>query len=119
MGTVAKSKQALMINSQALDTQVSYSKKEQQMQYDLSISAIETSYIKIKSAKSALVSATSAFETISKKYDAGIVDNVVYLDALSSQTSAKALYETSLNDLEVAYASYYYYAGKNIEEFLQ
>ncbi len=118
-GTVAKSKEAVMINSQALDTQVSYSKKEQQMQYDLSISAIETSYIKIKSAKSALIAASSAFKTISKKYNAGIVDNIVYLDALSSQTSAKALYETSINDLEVAYASYYYYAGKNIEEFLQ
>ncbi len=119
MGTVAKSKQALIINSQALNREVAYSKKEQQMQYDLALSAIETSYIKIKSASSALVSATSAFKTISKKYDAGIVDNVVYLDALSAQTSAKALYETSINDLEVAYASYYYYAGKNIEEFLQ
>ncbi len=118
-GVIAKSKEALMINSQVLNTEVSYNKKVQEMQYDLAISRIKTSVIKIKSAKSALVSANSAFETISKKYDAGIVDNVVYLDALSSQTSAKALYETSLNDLEVAYASYYYYAGKNIEEFLQ
>ncbi|WP_373003599.1 TolC family protein [Sulfurimonas sp.] len=118
-GTVAKSKQALMINSQALNTQVSYFKKEQAMRYELALSAIDTSHIKIKSAKSALVAATSAFKTISKKYDAGIVDNVVYLDALSSQTEAKALYETSVNDLEIAYAAYYYYAGKNIEEFLQ
>jgi len=118
-GTVAKSKQAIMINSQALNTQVSYSKKEQLMKYELALSAIDTSQIKIKSAKSALVSATSAFKTISKKYDAGIVDNVVYLDALTSQTEAKALYETSVNDLEIAYAAYYYYAGKNIEEFLQ
>ncbi|EDZ61615.1 efflux system, outer membrane component [Sulfurimonas gotlandica GD1] len=118
-GTVAKSKQALIINSQALNTQVSYFKKEQAMRYDLALSAIETSNIKIKSAKSALVSATSAFKTISKKYDAGIVDNIVYLDALSSQTEAKALYETSMNDLEIAYAAYYYYAGKKIEEFLK
>jgi len=118
-GTVAKSKQAIMINSQALNTQVAYSKKEQAMRYDLALSAIDTSYIKIKSAKSALVAATSAFKTISKKYDAGIVDNIVYLDALTSQTEAKALHETSLNDLQIAYAAYYYYAGKNIEEFLQ
>ena len=116
---VLKSKQALMIKSQALNTQVIYSKKEQQVYYDLALSRIETSKIKIKSASSALISAMSAFKTIGKKYDAGIVDNVVYLDALSSQTSAKALYETSLNDLEIAYATYYYYAGKNIEEFLQ
>ena len=118
-GTIAKNKEILQINSQALSTQVSYSKKEQIMQYELALSRINTNKIKIKSAKSALVSATSAFETISKKYDAGIVDNVVYLDALSSQTGAKALYKKSLNDLEIAYATYYYYAGKNIEEFLQ
>ena len=118
-GTIAKNKQAYIVNSQALNTQVAYKKREQEMQYDLAIFTIKTSNIKIISAKSALISATSAFETISKKYDAGIVDNVVYLDALSSKTNAKALYETSLNDLEIAYASYYYYAGKNIEEFLK
>lgn len=118
-GSVAKTKQAIIINSQALSSQVAYLTKEQQMQYELAIIRIQTTKAKIKSASSALVAATSAFKTISKKYDARIVDNVVYLDALSSQTSAKALYETSLNDLEIAYATYYYYAGKNIEEFIQ
>ncbi len=118
-GTLSKTKEALLSNTQALNTQVIYATKEQKMQYDLALARIQTSTIKIRSAKSALVSATSAFKTISKKYDAGIADNVVYLDALSSQTNAKALYETSLNDLEVAYAIYYYYAGKNLEEFLQ
>ncbi|MEA3522873.1 MAG: TolC family protein, partial [Campylobacterota bacterium] len=118
-GTLSKTKEALLSNSQALNTQVAYETKEQEMQYKLAISRIQTNTIKIKSASSALTAASSAFKTISKKYDAGIVDNVVYLDALSSQTAAKALYETSLNDLEVAYAFYYFYAGKNIEEFLQ
>lgn len=118
-GSVAKTKQAIIINSQALSSQVAYLTKEQQMQYELAIIRIQTTKAKIKSASSALLAATSAFKTISKKYDARIVDNVVYLDALSSQTSAKALYETSLNDLEIAYATYYYYAGKNIEEFIQ
>ena len=117
--SVSKSKQAIMINSQSLNTQVSYFKKEQEMRYKLSIAAIKTNKLKIKSASSALTSASSAFETISKKYDAGIVDNITYLDALTSQTKAKALYETSLNDLEIAYATYYFYAGKNIEEFLE
>jgi len=119
MGSVLKSKESILISSQALSTQLSYSKKEQTMFYELALEAIEIGRVKIKSAKSALVSAQSAFVTISKKYDAGIVDNIVYLDALTSQTEAKALYERALNDLEIAYASYYYYAGKNIEEFLR
>ncbi|MEA1891508.1 MAG: TolC family protein [Campylobacterota bacterium] len=117
-GIAVKNKEALLIEAQALNTQLSYSKKEQKMQFDLSLSRIKTAFIKIKSASSALVSADSAFEIINKKYDAGIVDNVVYLDALSSQTTAKALYKKSLNDLEIAYATYYYYAGKNLKEFL-
>ena len=119
MGTISKSKQVIMINSQALNSQIAYIKKEQKMQHDLAIIRIKTSDVKIKSALSALKSAKSAFKTITKKYNAGIVDNIVYLDALTSLTDASALYESSLNDLEIAYAIYYYYAGKNIEEFIK
>jgi outer membrane protein TolC len=119
MGHITKAKEAIIINSQAINSQVAYFKKFQKMEYDVAMSRIKTAKIKIKSASSALLSATSAFNTITKKYNARIVDNVVYLDALASKTAAKAQYEKSLNDLEVAYAIYYYYAGKNIEEFLE
>ncbi len=118
-GTLSDAKQAVLLNSYALKSQVAYKTKEQKMQYDLALFRIETSEIKIKSAKSALVAATSAFGTINEKYNVGIVDYVVYLNALSAKTGAKALYETSLNELEVAYASYYYYSGKNLEEFIK
>jgi outer membrane protein len=118
-GMVKESKQALEFNAQALSQQIEYKNDEQKMNYEIARATIDTNKIKIKSAKSALVAASSAYETIEKKYNAGIVDNVAYLDALAAQTSAAALYETSLNDLEIAYAFYYYYSGKNIEEFLQ
>ena len=118
-GSMSKNKQAIMINSKALNSQIDYKAKEQGMLFDLSISRINTSKLKIKSALSALESASSAYLTIDEKYKAGIVDNVAYLDALSVKTNATALYKRSLNDLEVAYAIYYYYAGKNIEEFIK
>ena len=114
-----ESKQVLSLNSQALKEQVKYKSKEQKLEYELSIARIDTSKIKIKSAKSALTSAQSAYETIEKKYKAGIADYIVYLDALSTKTNARALYESSLNDLEVAYAIYYYQAGKNLEEYIK
>lgn len=114
-----ESKQVLTLSSQALEEQVKYKSKEQKIEYELALSRIETSKIKIKSAKSALVSADSAFVTVEKKYKAGIVDYIVYLDSLSNKTNAKAMYETSLNDLEVAYAIYYYYSGKNLEEYIR
>ena len=118
-GRLSKTKEALKLNAAALQSQIEYKTKEQKMRYALAVARIETAKLKIKSAKSALNAATSAFETIEKKYNAGIVDYIVYLDALTKKTSSKALYASSLNDLEVAYATYYYYSGKNILEELQ
>ena len=118
-GERKKSQEALKLNAQALQSQILYKTKEQKVQYELAQARISTVKLKIKSAKSALKAAVSAFITIEKKYNAGIVDYIVYLDALTKKTTAKALYEKSLNDLEVAYASYYYYSGKNIQEELQ
>lgn len=117
--SASESKQVLTLSSQALEEQVKYKSKEQKMEYELALSRIETSKIKIKSAKSALVSADSAFVTVEKKYKAGIVDYIIYLDSLSNKTNARAMYETSLNDLEIAYAMYYYYSGKNLEEYIK
>jgi len=118
-GAVSKTKQATIINTQALGKQIEYEKEKQDMLFNLSISRIKTNKLKIKSALSALKSAKSAYKTIEQKYKAGIVDNVAYLDALSVKTKALSLYKKSLNDLELAYATYYYDAGKNIEEFIK
>ncbi|DAB29984.1 MAG TPA: transporter [Sulfurimonas sp. UBA12504] len=118
-GVLKESAEALELNARAIDKRIEYKNDEQKMHHELSRERINTNKIKIQSAKSALVAAQSAFETIEKKYQAGILDNVAYLDALAARMDARALYESSLNDLEIAYAFYYYYSGKNIEEFLQ
>ena len=118
-GTIAKKKEAIELNARALQAQINYQIKEQKVQYELARAQIKTAELKIKSSKSALNAASSAFKTIEKKYNAGIVDYIVYLDTLTKKTSSKALYESSLNDLEIAYASYYFYSGKNILEELK
>jgi len=118
-GKIKEQKEAVKLQADALNEQIIYRSKEQQMQLTLAQQRIETNRLKIKSAKSALKAAKSALKTITKKYNAGIVDNVVYLDALSSKTKAKAAYEKSLNDLEIAYALYYYYNNKDLEELVQ
>jgi len=117
--STSQKKQALILTAQSLDNEIVYLSQEQKMLFDLSLSRIKTEKLKIKSASSALKSAKSTFESIEKKYKAGIVDNIAYLDALSVKTDALSLYNKSLNDLEIAYAIYYYYAGKNIEEFIR
>ncbi len=98
---------------------MAYISHKQKVDYEISIARIESIKLKIQSAKSALTSAQSAFKTINEKYNAGIVDYVIYLDALSAKTSASALYERSLCELEIAHALFYYHSGKNLEEFLK
>ncbi len=118
-GTLKEQKEAIKLQAEALNQQIIYKSKEQQMQLELALQRIYTAELNIKSSRSALRAATSALKTITEKYNAGIVDNVVYLDALSSKTQAKATYEKSLNNLEIAYAIYYYYNNKDLEEFIK
>lgn len=117
-GAVGEAKQAVRLSADALNEQIIYQNKEQKMQQSLALNRIETARLNIRSAKSALKASKSALETITKKYNNGIVDNVVYLDALSSKTESKSTYEASLNNLELSYALYYHYNGKKLEEFL-
>jgi len=117
-GAIKESKESLRLKADALAQEVVYKTKEQKMNQELSLQRITTSNLKIKSSKSALKASKSALKTITEKYNTGLVDNVVYLDALSSQTEAKATYEESLNNLEISYALYYFFNAKNIEEFL-
>ncbi len=118
-GTVEKSREAIIASSQALNTQINYLSKEQKVNFEISQEKIKTSKVEISSATSALQAARSAFTTIEEKYNAGIADNVTYLDALASLTNAKALETKALNDMQGAYATYYYYSGKDIKEFLK
>lgn len=117
--SIAKKRESIRVSANALKQQIAYKKSEQDMNYELAKSRISTNKAKIKSAKSALESSLSAYITIEKKYQSGIVDNIAYLDALTRKTSAKALYEKSLNDLEVAYGLFYFYTGKDLQGFIK
>jgi len=117
-GVLGEQKEAIKLQAAALNEQIKYKTKEQNIQIELAKERIKTAQLNIKSSKSALKAAKSALNTITQKYSAGIVDNVVYLDALSSKTEAETLYEQSLNNLEIAYAIYYYYNSKNLLEYL-
>ena len=116
--TVSEKKKSVQLRADAMAHQIAYKTKEQAVQRELAQSRIESAKLNIKSAKSALVASQSALKTITQKYQNSIVDNVVYLNALASQTEAKATYAVAENNLEIAYALYYYYSGKKLEEFL-
>ncbi|MCD6432679.1 MAG: TolC family protein [Sulfurimonas sp.] len=119
MGTISKQKESLLLQKEALQKQIEQYQDQQDVNVELALLKIDTTKAQIQSAKSALESSTIAYETVSKKYSAGVVDYVTYLDSLSVKTNAKAQYEKALNDLQIAYASYYYYTNKNIKDFIK
>ncbi len=118
-GANKKQKQALRLQKQALQEQINYQIAQEKIRYRLSIDTLKTATVNIESAKSAFKSAGSAYETIKAKFDAGIVDQVTYLDALSQKTASKARYQKSLNDYEIAKANYYFTSNKNIKDYIK
>jgi len=118
-GVIKKQKESLLSQKIAIQEQISQLKNEQNINIELALSKINTINAQIKSANSSLIFANSAYKSISEKFDAGSVDNVTFLDALSVKTDAKAQYEKALNDLQIAYATYYFYTNNNIKDFIK
>jgi outer membrane protein len=118
-GEMRKQKEAIMLQKMALEHQIDQDMQTQNIHVRLAFSKIKMIKTQIQSAQSALKSAQSAFETISQKYEVGSVDHVTYLNALTVKTNALWQYQTALNNLQVAYAAYYFYTNNNIQEYVK
>jgi outer membrane protein TolC len=118
-GVNKRQKEAIYLKKQALQEQINHQLLEEKVRYKLAIDRLKTASINIQSAKSAFNSAKSAYKTIKAKFDAGIVDQVTYLDSLSQKTASIARYKKSLNDYEIAKANYYFRSNKNIKGFIK
>lgn len=112
-------KKALLMQQKSLNEEIKQLEQIQETNAQLSLAQIETTKAQIQSAKSSLESAQSAYETVLEKYRVGASDNVAYLDALSVKTQAQALYSQAINNLQVAYAYYYYYTNQEIKEYIK
>jgi outer membrane protein TolC len=118
-GVKKRESEAMKLQAMSLSYQIKYSLKEQKINFKLSKLRISNVKTEIKSAKSSLRAAQKNYNAILKKYNAGIIDNTGYLDALSNLAQAKANYKKALYDLDVAYAIYYFNAGRDIRNFVQ
>ena len=118
-GHIAKQSEAVRLQKMALRAQILQAKREQKMRFKLAGKNLHTLQAKLKSAKSALNAAKSTYVTVRKKFEAGIVDNIAFLDALAQKTLTEARYKETLYDNEIAKSLYYYYAGKEPKEFVR
>lgn len=118
-GKIAKESEAVKYHKLSLLSEIAYRKKEQKMNFRLAERNLKTTMTKIKSSKSALKAAQSTYEVVRKKFEAGLVDNIAFLDALSQRTLAEARYKETVYNYEVRKSIYYYYAGKDPKEFIR
>ncbi len=98
---------------------LAYQKRKINLKYSYSIEALKLAKSRIKSASLRVKSADLTFVAISKKFKAGVIDNIVYLDALSDKYSAVAYLNRVKNDYEIKKAEYYYSAGYSIKEMIK
>ena len=115
----SEQKEAVMAQKRALESQLAYQRKEANADMKLAKRAIERSKKLLKASELSQDASNRTFEIVEKKYKARVVDYVKYLDALTQKTDAQAQYNRALGALEISYASYYYYAGFDIKEYIK
>ena len=118
-GRLRHESEALRYQKLALHAQYTQRIKEQKMHYHLAKRTLHALRVKIQSAKAALKAAESTYRSVMKKFEAGLADEIAYLDALNQKTLAEARYKESLYDYEIAKSKVYYYAGKDPKEFIR
>jgi outer membrane protein TolC len=118
-GKMRKEREALQYQKMALESESQYRIEEQKMHFRLSKTNLKTMQTKLISAYSEMKAAKSTYRAILKKFENGLVDNIAYLDALNNQTLAKARYDETRYDYEIAKSIHYYYAGKDPKEFIE
>jgi outer membrane protein TolC len=114
-----KNKEALQYQKLSLESQKNSMIEMQISDFGLSKKRIEAVSAQLKSTKSSLKASKSTYESIKEQYEAGVVDYLSYLDALDQKIDSLAIYKEALYEYEMAKVLYYYYAGKNIEEYIR
>lgn len=115
----SKEKEALMLQKMKLQSQYAYQKDKAKRELALAFQSLSTAKSSIDAAHARMVAADKTYEYVNKKFQANVVDNVTYLDALSEKYEAMAMYNRSLNQYEYEKAAYYFYASKDIKEFVR
>lgn len=112
-------KSALLLQKKAKEEELNYKKRTLKMQQKLASMQIDTGIQKMQAAEQSLKSSQKSYHFIKERFSANLVDNVTYLDALSTYTEAQAMLAASQNDYEVALANYYFQHGIPLKEKLQ
>ena len=103
----------------AKQSQLSYEKNRAKASLNSAHNGYEIALKKVESSQARLKAAAMTYELIQKKFQNGIVNNVVFLDALSDKYSAISELQTSIYDVEYQKAVVLFEMGKEIKGAIQ
>ncbi len=113
-----RQKEALKLSSLRVQKNIAYAKEEQKNNVRFYKRSILAAQAQIESAKAALKSASTSFDTISQKYQAQLVSYNDYLDSLIAKYNAESTYIQSLNNYELQKANYIFYSGQTLISYI-
>ena len=116
--TTNRQKEALKLSSLMAYKNIAYARDEQKNNIKFYKKSIVAAQSQINSAKAALKSATTSFETILQKYQAQLVSYNDYLDSLIAKYNAESVYIQSLNNFELQKANYIFYSGQMLLDYI-
>ena len=90
-GQTSLKAQAIKMQKLALQEQLEYKKRESVSNFELSIKYIQIAKENILTTEQNVVANQKTFNAIDKKYEARVIDNVAYLDALNSLNKCSIL----------------------------
>jgi len=118
-GRIKHEAEALRVRKLVAESEKIHASREQKMYFTIAKKRLETLQNKRKSTQSRLKATRSNYHAILQKFEAGVVDNITYLDALNNMTLATAKDKETAYDYEIAKSIYYFYAGKNPKEYIK
>jgi outer membrane protein TolC len=118
-GAIGKQSEAVRYHMLALQAQAVYALKEQKMNARLARKQLQTTHAQIRSARSALKAARSHYRTVRKQFEASLVDQVIYLDALTRLNQAQARYQATRYTYEIHKAVFYFYNGHDPKRYVR
>lgn len=110
-----KALEAQKYASKMAQLELEKTKRTNNLELDSLSEEIKLFKIKINALNASLKAAKIAYETIEKKYNAGLCSYVEYLNALDLKYQTNAKLELAKNDYEIKKAKYYLQAGIDIK----
>lgn len=104
-GKISKDKEAIQLETLALNKEIEYKEKSIQIERKLALKSLESSKIKLDSAIAALEATNTTYEFSKKRFDANLISYTEYLTELTKKQDANYRIILAKNDIELKKAN--------------